>query len=426
MIDKATLKISSGKGGNGAISGRREKYVPRGGPDGGNGGDGGSVILRGDSSINTLLAYRYKNQYTAGNGGDGFARKKHGKNGSDIELGVPLGTSVEVVDSMGNRTLADMTVSGEKVCLAKGGRGGRGNATFSTSTNRYPLLAEQGETGQKATISLELKLLADVGIIGLPNAGKSSLLASLTAARPKIAAYPFSTLEPVLGVAEHNKEEIVLVDIPGLIEDAHLGAGLGHDFLRHIERTKILIHVVDGSGDDPPADYQRVRHELRRYNIGLLEKPEIVALNKSDIQINPDVYQGVYEELLKNTASVHSISAVTRIGLPEMMNDVLQAVTNLAKESPRKQAEKQEYEETEILRPKPIDSPITVRVARDKYIVEADKASRIAAMVDPHNWEAKAQLYGYLRRTGIIAALRKAGINSGDVFILGKKEWDWE
>jgi len=370
--------------------------------------------------------YRYKHQYKAGNGGDGFPRKKHGKKGEDIELGVPLGTSVEVVDAMGNRTFDDMTIHGKIVCLAKGGRGGRGNATFSTSTNRYPLLAEQGEERQEARINLELKLLADVGIIGLPNAGKSSLLAALTAARPKIAAYPFSTLEPVLGVAEHNKEEIVLVDIPGLIEGAHLGAGLGHEFLRHVERTKILIHVIDGSGDDPPADYQRVRQELQRYNIGLLEKPEIVALNKSDIQIDPDRYRRVREELLKNVVSAHSISAVTRVGLDVMMNDVLEAVTNLAEDGLGKQTEKQEDEETEILRPKPIDSPVTVRITGDKYIVEADNASRIAAMVDPSNWEAKAQLYGYLKRRGIIAALRKAGINSGDVFILGKKEWDWD
>ncbi|MCI0438760.1 MAG: GTPase ObgE, partial [Chloroflexi bacterium] len=239
MIDQVFIHISSGKGGNGAISGRREKFVARGGPDGGDGGNGGSVYMLADQNVNTLQAFRYRRSFAAGNGGNGAGANRHGRNGDDIVISVPAGTQVWITDEP-PRLLADLSEHGQRVLLASGGSGGRGNARFKSSTNQFPKLAEAGEDGEELDLRLELKLLADVGIIGVPNAGKSSLLSVVSAARPKVADYPFTTLEPVLGVVERHDKSFVMVDIPGLIEGAHKGVGLGHEFLRHVERTRVL------------------------------------------------------------------------------------------------------------------------------------------------------------------------------------------
>ena len=420
MIDSVSIKIRSGDGGDGAISGRREKYVPRGGPDGGDGGDGGSVRIVCDPSVKTLIAYRYRRRFVAGNGGSGGGRRKHGARGQDIEISVPQGTVVTLVDPAGGSSVVDLEEVGQQV-LVSGGLGGRGNARYATSTNRYPLLAEQGERGREFIARLELKLIADVGIIGQPNAGKSSLLAALTAAHPKVAAYPFTTLEPVLGVVEVGEQRAVFVDIPGLIEGAHAGIGLGHEFLRHIERARILVHVIDGSLDDPVAEYWRVREELVQYGEGVPGKREIVALNKCDIPGVEDKAGSLSRDIDGKT--VHVISAATHRGLEPLVEEALAMLRTLDE---RESVPVEDGGGRVVLRPAPADEVIGVDRNGAGYVVHAGRAGRMAAMVDPSDWEARAQLYGHLERTGVFGALQRAGASPGDTFELGGKEWPWE
>ena len=420
MIDSVSIKIRSGDGGDGAISGRREKYVPLGGPDGGDGGDGGDIRIICDTSAKTLASYRYRRRFVAGDGANGSGRKKHGARGQDVELRVPEGTVVTLIGSSEVRDVADLDTPGQEILVA-GGLGGRGNAKFATSTNRYPRLAEQGEHGREFTAQFDLKLIADIGIIGQPNAGKSSLLAALTAAQPKIAAYPFTTLEPVLGVVEVGEQRAVLVDIPGLIEGAHAGVGLGHEFLRHIERARVLVHLVDGSLDDPVAEYQRVREELIQYGEGVPAKREIVALNKCDIagvEGRADGLRSVIEE-----RALHVISAVAHIGLSPLMDDVFATLLSLDEEE---RATPRESAERVVLRPSPADEGVTVDKNGTGYRINAGRLGRLAAMVDPADWEARAQLYGYLERAGVFGALQRVGAGPGDPFELGGKEWSWE
>ncbi len=282
FYDQATITVQAGRGGNGALSFRREAHVPRGGPDGGNGGRGGDVILVVNPHLNTLLPFQYQRHFEAEDGRHGSGQNKTGRSGRPKYVEVPPGTLVR--DAESGRLLGDLTRAGQQLIVARGGRGGRGNAAFATPTNQVPLIAENGEPGERRTLHLELKLIADVGIVGLPNAGKSTLLAALTAARPKIADYPFTTLRPNLGVAALGEDRaLVLADIPGLIEGASQGAGLGLEFLRHIERTRLLIHLLDGLSDDPLRDYEIVNRELAAFGHGLSEKPQLVAMTKMDL-----------------------------------------------------------------------------------------------------------------------------------------------
>src|SRR5512135_1129302 len=281
FFDTAQIQVTAGDGGNGAVAFRREKYVPFGGPSGGDGGHGGSVILVVDPRLSTLSAFQHKTKFAARRGDNGRNKDQTGHSGADLRIPIPPGTVVRDADT--GLLVADLTAPGAEVRVARGGRGGRGNARFATSTNQAPRMAENGEPGESRTLMLELKLIADVGIVGLPNAGKSTLLASVSAARPKIADYPFTTLEPYLGVATLDDETtLVLADIPGLIEGASRGAGLGHEFLRHIQRTRVLIHLLDGESADPVADYSQINSELALFDPRLAEKPQIVALNKID------------------------------------------------------------------------------------------------------------------------------------------------
>ncbi len=331
--------------------------------------------------------------------------------------------------------IVDLTTHGERVLVAQGGRGGRGNSRFTSSTNQFPLLAEEGDRGQEIHLRLELKLLADVGIIGVPNAGKSSLLTAVSAARPKIADYPFTTLEPVLGVVEHGNDGFVMVDIPGLIEGAHAGAGLGDEFLRHIERTRILVHVIDGNGPDPVEDYTRIRDELRLFDEGLAAKPEIVAFNKLDIPGVDDAYELCKEELVGTAVTVRGISAVGRIGLTELLYDVAEALS-VAREEARagekdagNGAVTQEVGagDVPVLRPAPADRRPKIRqTAPDRYEVIHRSATRFAGMVDLNNWGARVQFYDQLQRQGVIAALERVGIRPGDTYVVGKHELEWE
>ncbi len=427
MIDRVIIHIKSGDGGNGAISGRREKYVPRGGPDGGDGGRGGSVYLVGDENVNTLLAYRYKRHFSAEDGRRGDGKLKHGGDGGDVTLPVPLGTQVWADDGGQPRMLADIGADGERWLAAEGGRGGAGNARYATSTNRFPRLAQSGEPGQRRTLRLELKLLADVGIVGAPNAGKSSLLAAVSAARPKVADYAFTTLEPSLGVVERHGETFVMVDIPGLIEGASDGVGLGHEFLRHVERTRVLIHLVDGADADPIGVYERIGEELARYDARLAQKPRLLAVNKLDL---PDVWE-LREDLrdafveASGGAEPLFVSAATREGVDDLLDAALSAL-KAAREAPEPPPS-WDADGLPTLRPAPRRRRPVVSVDADGgYAVDWQPAERMAAMVGADDWAAWIQFYARLERAGVMRALEEAGAGPGDVVRIGDAEWVWE
>ena len=423
MIDNAVIHISSGTGGNGSIHGRREKHVPRGGPDGGDGGDGGSVVVRTDPNLNTLMAFSQRRRFEARGGENGSGARKHGQKGPDIVIDVPLGTHVWD-DGSESPLLADLESVGEYVVVARGGKGGRGNARFASSTNQYPRLAEAGESGEGKTLRLELKLLADVGIIGEPNAGKSSLLAAVSQARPKVAAYPFTTLEPHLGVVEWRRKSFVMVDIPGLIEGAHLGVGLGIEFLRHIERTDVLVHVIDGTVEDPQQAYRQINLELGQHSNELLDKPQIVMINKIDLPGAIELSAALEAELKDDGIEVHLVSVATRDGVDAILDTVLSTLENTRSERDvrRKDVEPQEVP---VLRPRP-QTGAQVSVRDGVYVVDAPGSDRIAAMVDMGDWDAKMQFHDHLRRRGVLTALEEAGIEIGDTVRLGAKEWEWE
>ena len=421
MIDQAILKVTGGKGGNGAVSGRREKFVPFGGPDGGDGGDGGSVIVRCDRNVSTLLDFRYRLEFKAGDGGRGAGQQRHGKKGADVEIVVPEGT--ELWGGNGEPwQVADLRASGEWLVVARGGRGGRGNSRFTSSTNQFPRLAEVGDPGEELKLMLELKLLADVGIIGAPNVGKSSLLAAVSAARPKIAEYPFTTIEPVLGVVEHRGASFVMVDIPGLIEGAHKGVGLGQDFLRHVERTRVLVHLVDGSIEDPVDQYRQVRTELTLFDERLVSKPEVIVVNKVDIPSVDERYEKLREDLSSQADAVYCISAAGRMGLDQLLDGIKLALDSIR----GTEVISEDEEAVPVLRPGGVGKPEVVRKQGRKYVVSLRAATRLAAMVDGRDWEAKLQMYAQLRRLGVIAALEKAGIAPGEVFRVANLEWEWQ
>ncbi len=424
MIDQVSIHIISGKGGNGVVSGRREKYEPLGGPDGGDGGDGGGVFAICDENTNTLLGFRYARIFRAENGGSGAGGRKHGRNGKDVEFRVPVGTQIWIGGEEQVR-LADLTVTGERVVVAVGGRGGRGNARFATPVNQFPLLAEEGDPGQDFEAQLELKLLADIGIIGAPNAGKSSLLMALTAAKPKVAPYPFTTIEPVLGVGARHNKTFVLVDIPGLIEGAHEGVGLGGDFLRHIERTRLLVHVIDGSEEDPGGRYHQIRQEMGLFNDKLLDKPEIVAFNKMDIDGVGERFEEIQEELQGSAVASVCISAAARTGLESLINHITSLLDEI-QVSEGDTTEAVQQDDVPVIRPASDAPQDIVRRVGKRFIVKSRAANRLAAMVDENNWDARIQLYEQLRRLGVIAALEKAGIRSGQVFQVGGLDWKWE
>jgi GTPase len=324
FLDEAKVYIRSGDGGNGCVSFRREKFIEFGGPNGGDGGKGGDVIAEAVEGLNTLIDYRYQQHFTAKNGGGGMGKDRHGANGADALLKVPVGTQIYEED--GETLLVDLTEPGQHTVLARGGNGGFGNAHFKSSTNRAPRRANPGQPGEERTIRLRLKLIADAGIVGLPNAGKSTFLAAVSAAKPKIADYPFTTLQPQLGVVEIDGREFVLADLPGLIEGAHEGVGLGDRFLGHVERCRVLLHLVDGTGEDAAAAYETVRAELTAYGKGLADKPEIVALNKSDALTAAGIKDQM--ERLKRVTKRQPlvISAVSGHGVPEVLRALIAVI----------------------------------------------------------------------------------------------------
>jgi len=332
MFDRTEITVKAGDGGDGVVSFRREKFVPFGGPDGGDGGDGGDVIVRADEAVTSLRIFRQKRHFRAANGKDGGGKKKHGKKGEDMILTVPVGTVVSYKSQIGGDSLiADLAVSGQQAVVAKGGKGGLGNARFATSTNQAPQIAEKGEAGEENSIILELKLIADVGLIGYPNVGKSTLLAAVSAAKPKIASYPFTTREPVLGAVEIGQRSFVLAEIPGLIDGAHLGRGLGHDFLRHIVRTKVLIHLIDGSSASPAEDMAQVNTELSLFDSALAQKPQLVVVNKIDLPQVKARLAEIKDSFTTVGTKAFFVSAATGEGIPELMAETMKMLQSVPK-----------------------------------------------------------------------------------------------
>ncbi len=418
FIDEARIFVASGRGGNGVVHFRREKFVPRGGPDGGDGGKGGDVVLEVRATLNTLSHFRSKRRFKAGNGGAGGGNRKTGRNGADVVVPLPPGTMVRREDT--GDLIADMVQAGERMVLLQGGRGGRGNARFATSRNQAPRMAEKGEPGDSCWLNLELRLIADIGIVGLPNAGKSTLLAAVTRARPKIAAYPFTTLSPNLGVADLNDEiSLVLADIPGLIEGAHKGLGLGTAFLRHIQRTQALIHLVDGGTPDPLADFSQLNTELALFDPQLARKPQIVAINKIDL---PDVKKRVLQtkrQFAEKGYEVLAISGLARTGLRELLYAAHEALQEVEIE-PIEQAIPEYRAQDEL-----VEFEIT-REPDGAWRVAGKAVERAAEMTYWEYDEAVRRFQRLLDRMGVEDELRQAGAQPGDTVRIGDHELEWQ
>ncbi len=421
MFDRTEITVRAGNGGNGVVSFRREKFVPFGGPDGGEGGDGGDVVLRADSSITNLDIFRHRGFYRAAGGGDGGSKRKHGRNGANLVLAVPLGTVAWHKTEIGRgATIADLEESGQQVVVAKGGKGGWGNTHFVSSTSQAPRIAQKGEAGEETSLILELRLIADVGIIGYPNVGKSTLLAAASAAKPKIAAYAFTTRQPVLGVVEVGQQSLVVAEIPGLIDGAHLGRGLGQDFLRHVVRTKVLIHVIDGTSLSPAEDMVRVNTELSLFDPALAQKPQLVVVNKIDL---PQVRARLAEIKAALTAigsKALFISAATKEGIAELMVETV----NMLQSVPAKVKVGEEIP-GKVFRPQPRRAVAKVHREGDTFIVIAPELERIIAGSNVRSLEVQGQLGRQLAKMGVTKALEKAGVKPGDKVRCGKLEWEW-
>lgn len=416
MIDSISIRAVGGNGGDGCISFRRQKFVPKGGPDGGDGGKGGDVVIVGDASYSTLLHLKGRKLYRAGRGGHGSGRNRTGRNGEDLEVRVPVGTEVWRREEDGEwRLLADLG-EGDRIVVARGGGGGKGNLRFVSPTNQEPLLAEKGERGEDVEIRLDMKLLADVGIIGKPNAGKSTLLAACSRAHPKIADYPFTTTEPVLGVVETRDRQFTLVEIPGLIEGAHEGVGLGIRFLRHAERTRVVVHLLDGLSQDPYRDYQEIHEEVRQYQPAMAERPQVIAVNKVDITEVRERVEEIRASLERVGRPVFFISAARGEGVHELLGTLL----HMLESAPRPRREGIVASPRRRVRDR-------VRVERrdGQFIVESARALRIVERVDMDDYRVRLQLLREFRRLGVARALEAAGIKQGDVIRVGDKELRW-
>lgn len=413
FIDVAKIYVKGGNGGHGAVAFRREKYEPAGGPAGGDGGDGGSVILEVDRNIRTLMDFRYTRHHKAPSGEDGKSKMQYGKKGQDLILKVPQGTIIR--DAETNRIIADLTEDGSKYVIAKGGRGGKGNMKFTTPTRQAPRFAEGGSKGEEKWIVLELKLLADVGLIGFPNVGKSTLLSVMTDAKPKIANYHFTTLTPNLGVVEiEGGKSFVIADIPGLIEGAHKGVGLGHDFLRHIERTKVIVHLVDVSGQegrDPVEDFIKINDELEKYDSRLAARPQIVAGNKMDILGDGDGFQRLEKEANKLNYATYPISAATGQGI----KDLKYAIWNKL----------QEVEDVELIIEEVVENityelpdkkeDIIVRKENEQYFVEGDFVEKLLNSTNFDDLDSIRYFQRIIKKKGVVDKLKELGINNEDV-----------
>ncbi len=425
FADRAKIIIKSGKGGDGHVSFRREKYVPDGGPDGGDGGKGGDVIFVVDDGLNTLTDYRHRRKFAAEPGEEGGKRNCHGKNGADLILKVPQGTVIKEAES--GRVIADMSGENRKVTVLKGGRGGLGNQHFATATMQAPKYAKPGGDAVEIEVSLELKVIADVGLVGFPNVGKSTFLSRVTNAQPKIANYHFTTLQPNLGVVDMEEGfGFVIADIPGLIEGASEGIGLGHEFLRHVERTKVIIHIVDAAGTegrDPVADIHAINKELKAYNPELLEKPQVIAANKIDAIYGDEneiisALRSEFEE--KEGIKVFPISAVSGQGVRELLYHVKELLSKCPKET---LVYEQEFDPSLIAFK---DEPYTIEIAEDgAYVVEGPKIDKMLGYTNIDSEKGFLFFQRFLKEQGVLAALEEMGIEEGDTVRMYGNEFDY-
>lgn len=419
FIDQAEIYVRSGNGGNGMVHFHREKFVSRGGPDGGDGGRGGDVIIEVRPTMNTLAEYRHVMRFLAKDGKNGGPNNMSGRNAEHLTIPVPPGTVI--YDALNGELLGDMTSPGQRLIVCKGGRGGRGNQHFASSRHQAPRIGEKGEPCEEKTLRLELKLIADIGIIGVPNAGKSTLLSVLTNAKPRIGAYPFTTIEPNLGVARVDDDTtVVLADIPGLIEGASQGAGLGHDFLRHIQRTRVLIHLLDGLSEDPLADFSQTNGELSLFDPNLSKKPQIVALNKMDQPEVVELYPKLKKELKKRGYDLLAVSAMARTDLRGLLMDAVQ-----------KLATTPALDETEVPLPvyRPKDDPKQFEIVRegsDAWRVTGAGIERTARMTYFEHDGSLRRFQKLMEILGIEAALRQAGVKDGDTVMIGDHELEWQ
>jgi GTP-binding protein len=430
FFDRARITVKAGNGGNGAAHFRREKYVPFGGPDGGDGGRGGSVYFEADPESNTLVDFHYRQRFRAQDGKPGRGNRQHGAAGEDLVIAVPAGTLVRRADS--DAIVADLTERGQRALVARGGRGGLGNVHFATATNRAPREAQLGEPGEEIELALELKLLADVGLIGMPNAGKSTLLSVVTAARPKIASYPFTTLVPNLGVvvvgdpASGDSQSFVVADIPGLIEGAAQGIGLGHDFLRHVERTRLLLHLIDGANVslDPWGEFTAINRELEAYRPELAQLPQTIVFTKMDLPEARERWPDLRDRALREGLPALAISAPTREGIDALINDTAARLRELPLR-PLPEVAAAGFDVAEVtLRPGD-DLSFTIERQGHVFIVRGKRVERMAAMTNTENEEGLARLERSLRKLGIFDALEREGIQAGDMVRLGTVELEW-
>jgi GTPase len=431
FYDHTKIYVKAGDGGNGSIHFRREKFTPYGGPDGGDGGRGGSVYIEANSNLNTLIDYRYHQHFKATPGGAGARQKMHGAKGEDIVLKVPRGTIIRDADT--HELIADLVDEGQRVMVARGGRGGLGNVHFATATHQAPREAQNGEPGEERWLSLELRLIADVGLVGYPNAGKSTLLSVVTAAEPKIADYPFTTLSPNLGVVavgqpgSGDEFSFVLADIPGLIEGAAQGVGLGHEFLRHVQRTRLLIHMLDGASfeRDPWQDFEAINRELREYDEHLATRPQIIALNKIDLPGAQERWPALKAKAEAAGYPAFAISAVTHQGVDELMQFTAQRLEEIQREE-AEQAAAQSIPDMEgtVLRPQPEDA-FAVTKEQGVYVVRGKRVERTVSMTNQESEESMDRLQGTLAKMGVTRALEEAGVKVGDRVRFGKVELYW-
>lgn len=417
FIDQATITVHSGKGGDGSVHFRREKYVSHGGPDGGDGGKGGDVVLVVNRHKNTLFDFRNKTIFKAQPGGNGGRSNMTGKSAADLEIEVPPGTVV--YDDESDGVIGDLVEEGQRLVVCRGGRGGRGNARFATARNQTPRIGERGEPGEDRVLRLELKLIADLGIVGVPNAGKSTFLSVVTNAKPKIANYPFTTLQPNLGVANLDEDNsLVLADIPGLIEGAHMGVGLGHDFLRHVQRTRVLIHLLDGLSEDPVADFTQINSELALFDDALGEKAQVVALNKADLPFVKERWSEVETALKKHEVKPMLISAVSGENVRKLLYRAAEVLASLPEPEP--------VVEMPVYRPETDPEEFTIERTDDGWRVIGVAIERAAAMTYWEYDQSVRRFQRILEALGIDQALRDDGVKQGDTVLIGDFELEWE
>lgn len=422
FVDVAKIEVKAGDGGNGMVAYRREKYVPMGGPAGGDGGRGGDVVFIVDPGLRTLMDFRYQRHFRAKAGENGRPKNQHGANAEDLLVKVPPGTVVR--DAQTQDLIADLTEIGQRAVIAKGGRGGRGNVRFATAKNKAPDMAERGEPGEVKEVLLELRLIADAGLVGFPSVGKSTLLSVVSAARPKIASYHFTTLSPHLGVVSLGDERsFVLADLPGLIEGAHEGQGLGHEFLRHVERTKVLVHVVDMAATedrDPVSDYYAILHELKEYNPLLVERKQVVVANKMDLP-GAQEHLVLFQQKVKDV-EIYPISAITRDGIDVLMHRIAELLDQIQVE----ESNKMDFAEAEVVY-RARGPRLTFTIDRDGnvFVVESAELDKLVAMTNFDQYDAVKRFQTILRRSGVDDALRAAGAKDGDVIRVGDMEFDF-